>query len=451
MSAATRIIKVRFLENGKQAPSNSRFKGVITPEIIFGKNGLVSYYSRLDANGDVELNSYLDYVSREMNGNEVEIGNNKYDIKTMTNKGILFGKDKTKFMNELKKSFAEDGHILWDFVFSIKDFDIASMCDLRSTEDYQHVLERVMPKLIKDMGMIESNTNWFAFYHNNTDHPHIHLSMMEDKQTRTRKKISKKELDNLKKNFIVETLKRQEMNKSFGLGYKKLLKDLDYKSKDLKTQIKNIELIKFKEIEDLIGKLPKKGRIQYNSYHMKNYRNELDLIVDHVLHDEKIYPVYEDLLKLMEELDKNIDHQANHKVARIKESEDKKLRVEIANLILKEIKNIKNGDIVINPEELQDVAFRKEISIRQDGDKVEINVKEFQKTENKSLSNDNDVSKLNGTLIERENKTYKKEKMLSKFFSKRMNRKIVNFLKRRSEMIEREIEKYLTGNSDISY
>ena len=43
------IDKVRFFQLGSQAPKNSRFKGIITQDTLFGKGGWLEYTQRDEA------------------------------------------------------------------------------------------------------------------------------------------------------------------------------------------------------------------------------------------------------------------------------------------------------------------------------------------------------------------------------------------------------------------
>ena len=67
--------------------------------------------------------------------------------------------------------------------------------------------------------------------------------------------------------------------------------------------------------------LPKKGRLSYNSKHMKPYRRQLNLIIRSLLQDEEIGKVYEQWLNKVEMLDDFQNTLANEKISHFKKTE----------------------------------------------------------------------------------------------------------------------------------
>lgn len=333
------INKVRFLIVGQPAPKKSVFKGIITAETIFGKGSskqttvwkYTTRYSENDGDNELNKNSLFDYEGRYKKNMENF---------TMTSEGRLKTKDEEEeFRKNGYEAMSKDGKILWEFIFSPKDIETSDKYHLSNQTDYSVVVSKIMPEYLKSCGFEPNNIVWWENYHPDNrnsiePHPHIHLSFYEKEQTRTRGKLTMKDLNRFKRYFAKEMLKREDSSK-----YKAILKNIDENKSKVIEYSKKFKLDKIDSIVDLYKVLPSSGRLQYNSANMINYRPAIDRVVDQLLNSDECKEAWNNLNKSLDEYEEAQNKKFNSNIANKKEIEVKKVKEQIANYILSEKKN----------------------------------------------------------------------------------------------------------------
>lgn len=326
------IDTIRFLEFGKPAPENSRFKGIINTETLFGSGGFFEYTSREEAVQNNEpdrlvYNGFLGYTSRE-----------EATSSTLTNLGYLNDKNKKAFIELGRSCFCKPNDLAWDVVISFESYEMMEQVGIRSQKDYGAVIEKVLPVFFKKVGLDPDNMVWWENYHCNKAHPHFHLVFMEKEKTRSRGKFTEKELKMLKREIIKETLARPSLENKTGRAYQETFTQKDEIREVLMNHVHQIDLSKINTIDELYKALPRSGRLQYNSRMMKPYKPVLNKLVNQLLHDPS---VAEDLNKFMDKvdiLDKTMNDLAGTEIGTMKEAEIKKLYSQIGNIILDDYK-----------------------------------------------------------------------------------------------------------------
>ena len=329
------INKVRFLIVGSSAPKNSRFKGTITSDSIFGSGVSVfnysSRYAKEEGDKDFDFDSIFDYSGRYKD--------NKINY-TMSSDGKLDTRDKmSNFIENGRMLLDKDGAILWEFVFSPKDITTSDKYNLSNQNDYATVISKIMPNYLKQTGFDPNNVVWWQDYHpdNRTSiepHPHIHLYFFEKDQERTRGKLQKKDLNLFKRLMANEMIKRQDKTK-----YNKLFNDINTNKKMIIDYSKKFDLTKIKSVNDLYKTLPSKGRLQYNSANMIPYRKAIDNVVNDLLNSDECHDVWLSYNNKLSEYEDLVNKINGDSLSTRKETEINKLKVEIANYILSERKN----------------------------------------------------------------------------------------------------------------
>lgn len=341
MAKPEAINKVRFLIIGEQAPNNSRFKGTITSDSIFGSGVSVfnysSRYAKEESDKDFDFDSIFDYSGRYKD--------NKINF-TMSSDGKLDTKEKlNKFIDNGKQLLNKDGAILWEFVFSPKDISTSDKYNLSNQNDYASVVSKILPNYLKQIGFDPNNVVWWQDYHpdNRTSiepHPHIHLYFFEKNQERTRGKLQRKDLNLFKRLMANEMIKRQDKQK-----YSDIFNDVNKNKKLLLDYSKKFNLNNIKSVRDLYKVLPSEGRLQYNSANMIGYRKAIDKVVNELLNSDDCKEAWTELNNKLDEYEKLVNTINGDNLSTRKETEITKLKVEIANHILSEKKNyIENKD-----------------------------------------------------------------------------------------------------------
>jgi len=269
------IVKARYFKIGQFAPKNSCFKGTVTPSSIFG--GSNSYFSYTERYSDIEKDkggSLLDYTGR-------------YGY-TMSSEGLLDSEEKKKaFKQKGMECLSKEGSVVYELIVSLKDFDTADDYHLSNQEQFSIAIDRIMPSYIRSLGLDPDNVSWWEDFHPEnrtsiTPHPHIHLLFYENEPSHSFDhlygKLPKKSLNDFKRMFANEMIKRQDQSK-----YRELFDDINISKTKVLNRVRHIDLDKVKTVKDLYAILPDKGRLQINSYHMAPYRETIYKVVDHLL------------------------------------------------------------------------------------------------------------------------------------------------------------------------
>lgn len=331
------IDTVRFFEWGKPAPKNSRFKGTMNAKMIFGSNGYMDYTRRKDA---VEENvrdqltffddGFLGYTSRE----EASTG------ATVSSLGVLTAEKRKELRRQGTEAFSKPGDLIWDMVISLESYDEAHKNLLYHAADYAAVIEKILPQFFKKVGFDPKNMLWWMDYHNNKQHPHMHVIFMEKVHTRDRGAFTEKQMKSLKQIIAKEMTVRQTIRDLTGNDYETQFNLKDQEKAEIMEVLHEVDMSKIDSIQALAGILPKIGRLQYGSSAMIPYRDTIDRITDDLLKTDRLSPLYEEYLKALEPLDQAMKNDAGDST--IKTTELKKLYKEIGNIILQEIKQFSN-------------------------------------------------------------------------------------------------------------
>ncbi|MCH1942412.1 relaxase MobL [Holdemania massiliensis] len=325
------IVKSRFLEIGKQAPKRSRFKGIITQKSIIGWS---KYTGRSSAKTQQDLgdrlscheDGFLGYTSRS------NATSGTYSYLGWINKD-----NRKTLIQDLYKATDHDGAILYDTVISLKNYELADKAHLKNHSDYANICKKILPQFLKKMGLDPDNVIWWEDQHTNTMHPHMHLCFIEKNQTRTRGKLTQKQLDQFQLLFAKEINSRLSNKES-----KDYLQSKDKAFTDLLFQITSDTILNLNTVHDtvlqLYQKLPTAGRLQYGSSAMMPYREEIDEITTAILSSQPLKTAYDDYMQKVDDLEKEMQ-KATGKTGNIRTAETKKLMKQCGNLILQQFKN----------------------------------------------------------------------------------------------------------------
>ena len=344
------ITKMRFFEVGKEAPKNSAFKGKVTAASIFGDiygNGtggskfdydrrFVSLFETDDDSPslfDDRDSSLAGYTSRFTDEDKTNY--------TFTSMGFLDTQEKVDTFRQIGYNINDkEGAVIWECILSLKDVTTADRYGMYSQKQLAMALEPVIERFFRHNGFEPNNMMFWMDYHENESkkgeiHPHIHLQFFEIEKQRTKGVFSKKVMDDFKRDFAIELAKRDKDN---DLYHNILSKGDEYK-KELIEEIKITEFKKIKDVTDLYKILPKTGRLQYNSYQLKPYREVIDKTIDTLLNSEPLKEQYNRFVEQLEKYDALINEKAGHEVSTHKADELQKLRERVGNIILQNKKD----------------------------------------------------------------------------------------------------------------
>lgn len=328
-----KIHKLRFLVYGSQPPRGSRFKDTLDTDSLIG---------------------YTKYTDRDVaKGNEKELGRRKdgylgytsshHKDSTISSEGVIDTKEKREELyRKLSSAFSKKGDIFYEEIISLESHEEAERLSLgESARQWEPLLSEVLPKVFRHRGFDPDNMLWTADLHTNTQHPHVHLLFMEKEHTIDRGKFTKSDMKYLKRQLLSALERRQSYCDRLEASVDDVFRNKDKQFRHLMSDVEQ-SLLDNKNIQltELLKALPKRGRMQYNSYNMKDYRPLIDNYIDHLIRtDKKSKASFEKLMETIDKLEANINDAGNEKISTLKEAEMRKIYERIGNMILQKAKD----------------------------------------------------------------------------------------------------------------
>lgn len=328
-----KIHKLRFLVYGSQPPRGSRFKDTLDTDSLIG---------------------YTKYTDRDVaKGNEKELGRRKdgylgytsshHKDSTISSEGMIDTKEKREELyRKLSSAFSKKGDIFYEEIISLESHEEAERLSLgESARQWEPLLNEVLPKVFRHRGFDPDNMLWTADLHTNTQHPHVHLLFMEKEHTIDRGKFTKSDMKYLKRQLLSALERRQSYCDRLEASVDDVFRNKDKQFRHLMSDVEQ-SLLDNKNIQltELLKALPKRGRMQYNSYNMKDYRPLIDNYIDHLIRtDKKAKASFEKLMETIDRLEANINDAGNEKISTLKEAEMRKIYERIGNMIVQKAKD----------------------------------------------------------------------------------------------------------------
>jgi len=147
---------------------------------------------------------------------EPEIGDNDFSDESGSNASYaqyiderpnshgLFGQDeKTPDLDSIKEELRNHNGIVWRMVISLKEEDAVKF-GYTSRQAWENTLRATFPEAVKAIGIRESNLRWFAAYHAEMGHPHVHVMFWEKSPERAAGLLGKGETKEMKRILLRE-------------------------------------------------------------------------------------------------------------------------------------------------------------------------------------------------------------------------------------------------------
>lgn len=328
-----KIHKLRFMIYGSQPPKGSRFKRTLDTGSLIG---------------------YTQYTDRDVaKGNEKNLGKRKdgylgytsshHKDATISSEGVIDTKKKREELyKKMEKAFSKKGDIFYEEIISLESHEEAERLSLgQSGRQWEPLLNEVLPKVFRHKGFDPKNMLWTADLHTNTQHPHVHLLFMEKEHTMDRAKFTQSDMKYLKRQLLSALERRQAYCDRLEASVDDVFKKKDQQFRHLMSDVEE-SLLNNKNIQltELLKALPKRGRMQYASYNMKDYRPLIDNYIDHLIRtDKNAKASFSKLMETLDRLEANINDAGNEKISTLKEAEIRKIYERIGNMILQKAKD----------------------------------------------------------------------------------------------------------------
>ncbi|MCH4200158.1 MAG: relaxase MobL [Clostridium tyrobutyricum] len=179
------IFKVKFYSNSKSKTMNQNIAHV----------NYIATRPGVDKSEDFQ----------ELDEEFIDLDNAEAHVKYMSERprshGLFDNEDRVIDLSDIKNELKEHKGIVWRSVLSLKEEDAVKLGYV-NREQWQETLRSYMPEAVKTMGIQETNLRWIAAFHQEKGHPHCHIMFWEKDTKRTRGKLGKWEINNMKKVFV---------------------------------------------------------------------------------------------------------------------------------------------------------------------------------------------------------------------------------------------------------
>lgn len=269
-------------------------------------------YRNIDYNSNKkEYISFLNYYEREEACDKtVKIKNalGYYEFRNGSTGG--FNKNGDLDIKEATKKFEMyKPNKVYQSVISFTP-EFAKEFNIDNRDGMKTLMSKTLDNMYKQLGFDPKNIEWGGYFHNNTEHPHVHIWMFEKKERRKDGFIHPSKF-NKGRSAILSGL---EMNTSLYVeqdNYKKeilnkVLELKDNEEKAIKKELGTNSLFEIKgNINKQLGenklfnmfieldkKLPKDmKKYQYGDNRLYKYRKDIDKLVKEIMKDDSIAPV----------------------------------------------------------------------------------------------------------------------------------------------------------------
>lgn len=257
--------------------------------------------------------------------------------------------DLTAAMSELE---AHEGNV-WTIIYSLRREDAARL-EFDNADAWRTLLMENTPALAKSMKISFDNFRWYAAFHDEGHHPHIHIMVWS---TDPKEGYLTKDGIAAMRSKLTNTIFRDEMQKIYerkDVAYNDLVEAAQDAMRELIRKMQS-HLCDDPVIEDKMRQLVQAletttGKKQYG-YLKKPLKQLVDAIVDELARQPEVAECYEVWNQIREELNECYGHSTPWE--RLPLSQRKEFR-KIQNDIIREAENIRLGLPTFEDEKMQD-------------------------------------------------------------------------------------------------
>ena len=257
--------------------------------------------------------------------------------------------DLTSAMSELE---AHEGNV-WTIIYSLRREDAARL-EYDSADAWRTLLMENAPTLAKSMKISLDNFHWYAAFHDEGHHPHIHMMVWSDDP---KEGFLTKDGIAAMRSKLTNAIFRDEMQQIYerkDVAYSDLVEAAQNAMREMISQMQR-QICDSPIIEDNIRQLVQAletttGKKQYG-YLKKPLKQLVDTIVDVLAELPEVSECYEVWNQIHEELNECYGHSTPWE--RLPLSQRKEFR-KIKNDIIREAENIRLGLSTFEDERMQD-------------------------------------------------------------------------------------------------
>ncbi len=265
-----------------------------TPNIIFHIDG-VQHESKLineylqkkyaDKRKFYSCNQEYNFVSYVQNGSNAKLdyvnysGNNEKSRGNFNQNGLMTREEQ----KELKDILRETKSPIWYGYISFEKEFWQKYCNNFDTAF--NLMKKEFPRFLKQAKFNTENIEWYAGFHENTEHRHIHFSFYEKKPTRKKQKQKGYSYSKPYINMYAITKAKLDMEETLTNSREKisiLRNEIIESFKQDTAKLQNERMFK-RRVLKVLSSMPKRGRVSYASENMKDLIDDIDSLSNIVI------------------------------------------------------------------------------------------------------------------------------------------------------------------------
>lgn len=369
------VLKWRYIKSGQDTHHSNLVKYIATRDGVELNNSAWKnqpatveqqrFISKLikDYPDSVESLEYQDYLSTQTKYNASEFINRTIDenvdligkksnyveyiakrprVEKMGQHGLFSQTDEPINLREVSKTVAKHQGIVWTTVLSLTREDAINL-GFDNAKAWRVMLRSNADALANAMKIPLTDLRWYAAFHNEGNHPHVHLIsysvgkepyMNEEGLKKLKasyvKEIFKSELHNI---FENQTEARNELRQAGQETISSIVEKInrgDYENKNVELLLREA----VKELQNYSGKM-------VYGYLPKKVKNLIDGVVDELEKDKRITLLYDAWYKQRENIVSIYQNVPSERIPLSRNNDFKPIR----NAVVRELKNLKEVSI----------------------------------------------------------------------------------------------------------
>lgn len=213
-------------------------------------------------------------------------------VEKVGNHGLFSQTDDIIDLNEVARTVANHPGNVWTLVYSLRRED-AERLGYNNAASWQTLCRAMSGTVAKSMKIPEEDFRWYAAFHNEGHHPHIHMVVystgeegfltkfgIDDIKSAFAGQIFKLDLEEV---YQMQTQYRNEL-RQMARDYMQQLRDLPQAANEFANLVPLLMEIK--------RRLPQKGKLKYG-YMPRDVKNLVDEVMDRLEHHPKVAELYD--------------------------------------------------------------------------------------------------------------------------------------------------------------
>ena len=206
--------------------------------------------------------------------------------------GLFSQTDEVIDLSEVAKTVSEHPGNVWTMVFSLRRPD-AERLSYNNAENWRILCRAKAGLIAQSMKIPTKDFQWYAAFHNEGHHPHIHMVAYS---TGTEGYLSKYGIDDIKVAFAHEIFRMDlqhiyEAQTEIRNDLRQMARDYMQKLHDIPQEVREIKQL-LPILTEIKRRLPQKGKIKYG-YMPKDVKNLVDEAVNQLEKNPKVAELYD--------------------------------------------------------------------------------------------------------------------------------------------------------------